>query len=155
MGVKKANIRDLDEILNIINETNKKYYQDIITPGYFRDPVLTNNDLRELFQRMTFFIYEKDNRIVGVAAFEPKSDVLGEMHWVYILSNYQRLGIGTSLVKHIEKEAKKKKFQVLKVPTSEKAYWATNFYTKLGYEEIERKQLPEDKIVIFRKKLKK
>jgi putative acetyltransferase len=153
MHVFQANDSEIKEILFVINETNKKYYKSIITPEYYKDPVLTENDFKNLIEKMTFFTYKIKDKIVGVAAFEPKTDELAEMHWVYVLSEYQRRGVGKSLVQHIETEAKKMNFKVLRLPTSEQAHWARDFYLKLGYEVIERRQLPEDNVIILQKRL--
>ena len=154
MGVFKADINDLEQILIVINETNRRYYRTIIPPDYFKEPVLTSNEMLKLFKKMDFYIYKKAGITIGVTAFEPKSDNSGEVHWVYVLPSHERKGIGTSLMKYIEVEAKKRKYKTLKLPTSEQAYWATNFYRKLGYKLTERVNAPEGNMLIFEKKLR-
>jgi N-acetylglutamate synthase-like GNAT family acetyltransferase len=143
MSVKKASLQDIESILFIINTSVRDAYRNIIPPHEFKDPVLTLEQLKKEFHQMTFYAYRLENKLIGVAALQIAKSENGAVRWVHVLPEHRRLGVGTSLIKHIESEAKKlrlKKLQVVYV--WEKAYWAKNFYTKLGYKKRETTTLP-------------
>lgn len=130
-----------EEILSIINTSNQEAYKKIIPREHFREPVLSLEKLLKDFERMTFYVYKSEGRVVGVAALQIESEETGRIHWVYILPEYQRRGIGTALVTHLERKAREMGLRKLRLLTVEKARWAVNFYKRLGYylaEKIER-----------------
>ena len=153
MSIYKAKTKDLNAILFVINESNREKYKTIIPPDYFKEPVLTTEEISELFNKMTFFMYKLNDAIVGVGALDVKDEELAEIHWVYVLPKFQNKGIGTALMNHLETEAHNKKLGILQVPTSMRAYWARNFYVKLGYRLIEERETPEGGIALFEKRL--
>ena len=136
-------MKHVESILFVINKSNTDAYRDIIPPQHFQDPVLTLDKLLEEFECMIFYTYRLEDKLVGVAALKVEKNQLGCIRWVHVLPEHQRKGIGTSLIKHIEKEGEKmrlKKFRVLYV--RQRADWARNFYTKLGYKIGDRVILP-------------
>jgi len=131
--IEKACSDDLEDILEVINTSNREVFKCIIPKDYFQDPVLSRQELLKLFERMAFYVYRSEQRIVGVAALSVKNAGEGQIHWVYILPKHQRQGIGKALVTHLEKEAGEKHLHRLKLHTAGTALWAINFYEKLGY----------------------
>jgi len=90
---------------------------------------------------MSFYVYKSGGRIVGVAALEVKGKGRGRIHWVYILPEYQRRGIGTALVRYVEQKAKEIGLKRLRLLTVGQAEWAVSFYERLGYvlaDKVER-----------------
>lgn len=138
MGVCQADIKDVDRVLFVINKSNSEAYRRIIPPEYFTEPVITLNELLKELEEMTFYTYKVKESTIGVAALRVKRGGVGRIRWVYILPGHQRKGFGTSLVNHIENEALKMGLRKLVVLTNANAYWARNFYTKLGYKMIDR-----------------
>jgi N-acetylglutamate synthase-like GNAT family acetyltransferase len=153
MGVRKANLRDASEVLSVINISNAEAYRKIIPLQYFKEPVFAYEDILEKFKQMDFYVYELEGKIVGVAALEPKGD-LANIRFVYVLPEHQRKGVGTSLVKYIEGEAKRFGFRKLRVPYVDmNADWAINFYKKLGYRVVERREKAWGFNLFFEKEL--
>jgi N-acetylglutamate synthase-like GNAT family acetyltransferase len=154
MSVYKAGIRDIEGILFVINRSNSEAYRKIIPAEYFREPVLSKDELMEDFGRMTFYAYKVEENTVGVAALRVVSDEVGQVRWVYILPEHQRKGVGTSIMRRVENEARKMRLKKLIVPdVHEKAFWARNFYTKLGYTQVGRTPRPWGDNVIYEKNL--
>jgi GNAT superfamily N-acetyltransferase len=152
MGVYKADIKSIEEILFVINKSNGEAYRKIIPREYFREPVLGIDELMIDFGRMTFYAYKVEENTVGVAALKVVGDEVGQIRWVYILPEHQRKGVGTSIIKRVESEAKRLKLKKLMVPdVHEKAQWARNFYTKLGYTAVGRTSRPWGDSVIYEK----
>jgi len=84
------------EILEVINTSNRIAYKGIIPREHFREPVLTEEELLEGFERMMFYAWESRSKIVGVAALQDLGKGVGRVRYVYILPGYQRQGIGTA-----------------------------------------------------------
>lgn len=79
---------------------------------------------------------------------------MGYVRFVYILPEHQRKGIGTSLVTYIEVEARKLGLRKLIVPYVDvNAYWAINFYIKLGFKVVEKREKPWGYDLFFEKEL--
>jgi N-acetylglutamate synthase-like GNAT family acetyltransferase len=151
--IEKACPDNAKEILLVINTSNREAYKNIIPKEYFREPVLSLEKLLEDFERMTFYIYESEGRIVGVAALQIESDEVGRIHWVYILPEHQRRGIGTALVVHLEQKAREIGLRRLRLLTVGKANWAVNFYKKLGYNLADKIERPWGFDVFMEKEL--
>jgi N-acetylglutamate synthase-like GNAT family acetyltransferase len=152
MSVYKTDIKDIEGILSVINKSNSEAYRKIIPREYFKEPVLSMGELTQDFRRMTFYACKVKENTVGVAALKVVGEDVGQIRWVYILPEHQRKGVGTSIIKRVENEAKKMKLKRLIVPdVHEKAYWARNFYTKLGYAAVGRTPKPWGDNVIYEK----
>ena len=108
MEVRRADADDAERILFVINTTNAEQFKDIIPPGYFRSPVLDEVQVIDLMHRMSFIVSEHDGNVVGVAAsYECEPGVI-EVHWVYVLVEFQGRGIGSRMVSDIEEEARRR-----------------------------------------------
>ncbi|MFX1513837.1 MAG: GNAT family N-acetyltransferase [Promethearchaeota archaeon] len=153
MSIHRADFKDIKTIQSVINKSNSEAYREIMPPEYFKEPVLTLDELQKDFRHMIFYIYEIEEKIVGVAALKVWDDEVGQIRWVYILPEYQKKRIGTALIIYIEKEAIKTNLKELRVLTNENAYWARNFYVKLGYKLTDRVPRPWGDDIIYKKEL--
>jgi len=153
MLVHRAKIEDLESVLFVINKSNSEAYRKIIAKKYFKEPVLTMDELLEDFERMSFYAYRIGKDTVGVAALKMLNDEVGQIRWVYILPEHQRKGVGTSLVNHVENEAVKMRLKKLRVLTNDNAYWAKTFYSKLGYKMVDKIPRPWGDDAIYEKTL--
>jgi GNAT superfamily N-acetyltransferase len=151
--IKKACSDDVEEILSIINTSNREAYKNIIPKQYFREPVLSLEKLLDDFRKMTFYVYKSGGRVLGVAALQIESEETGRIHWVYILPEHQRRGIGTALVTHLERKGREIGLRKLRLLTVGKARWAVNFYEKLGYDLAGRIERPWGFDVFMEKEL--
>ena len=109
--------------------------------------------LLEDFERKTFYVYKSGGRVVGVAALQIESEETGKIHWVYVLPEHQRRGIGTALVTHLEREGREIGLRKLRLTTVEKARWAVSFYKKLGYDLAGKTERPWGFDVFMEKEL--
>jgi len=150
--VRKASLKDAESILHVINASNREAFSKIIPKEYFKEPILSMKELLRDFKRMAFYVFEGDRVVVGVSALKVEGDV-GRIRWVYVLPEHQRKGIGTALIRNIEKEAKEIDLKKLWLLTSEKAYWAVNFYKKHGYKLVDRIKRPYGYDVIMEKEM--
>jgi len=139
--IREACRGDAEVIASLINESNYHAYKNLIPREYFRHPVVSSEEILRDMGRMNFYVYELGGEVVGVAALMPRFDEgVGIVRWVYVHPRFWRRGIGTALMKRVEKEARALGLRKLRLKTLENA-WAVNFYLKLGFvvkEYIER-----------------
>ncbi|MFW9852335.1 MAG: GNAT family N-acetyltransferase [Candidatus Thorarchaeota archaeon] len=136
--IEKASINDTTKITTIVNESNKEYYKNIISKEFFKDPVVSIDDILEDFNRMDFYLYKIKSKAVGVSSLMIKED-LGVICKMYVLPEYQNKGVGTKLMKDLEMKAKKLKLKKLRLL----AIWSNNkkiidFYEKFGFKIVEK-----------------
>jgi GNAT superfamily N-acetyltransferase len=132
--IEQAGPDDADEILAVINTTDREAYRAIIPKEHFVEPILSLDKLLEDFARMTFYVHRSEGRVVGVAALYVENEESGRVRWVFVLPEYQRQGIGTALVSHVERRAREMGLRRLRLVTPARAGWALRFYGRLGYE---------------------
>lgn len=89
-----------------------------------------------------FSLLDHDGVIVGCAALYPFSkDKMAEMACLVVMPEYQRLGYGDLLRKHIETTAKKLKLKRLFLLTTRTAQW----FTERGFAEEGLDSLPSER----------
>jgi len=151
--IEKARSNDAEEILSLINKTNREAYKNIIPKEHLKMPVLSLKELLEVFEKMTFYVYKSADRIVGVAALQIESEETGKLNWVYVLPKHQRKGIGTTLIIHLERKAREIGLKRMRLRTIGKADQAVNFYKKLGYRSAVKIEVPWGFDVFMEKEL--
>ena len=151
--IEEACLDDAEMILSVVNTTNREAYKNVIPNEHFREPVLSLEDLSKDFERMTFYLYRSESRILGVAALQVESEETGRIHWVYILPEHQRRGFGTALMTYLERKAREMGLRRLRLLTVGKASWAVTFYEKLGYHLADKVERPWGFDVFMEKEL--
>jgi GNAT superfamily N-acetyltransferase len=110
-------------IRKTLNEINSKFYPQSVIQ--FMSNEYSPQFLIKISQERDFLVAILDDKIVGSATLF--NDYIGT---VFVHPEYQGKGIGTSLMQHIERLAKRKKINTLQLEASINS---VNFYTKLGY----------------------
>lgn len=125
-----------DDTLKIINEAARAY-KDVIPQDRWKDPYMLPEELEEeIGSGVEFFGYEVGQELVGVAGIQPVEDTTLIRH-TYVLSDYQRKGIGGKLLQHLINLAQTP--EVL-VGTWKAAYWAIRFYRKYGFSLVSEEE---------------
>ena len=128
--------KNISDILYVINDASLKY-KGIIPNDCWHEPYMTKQKLiSEFTNGVRMFGYNKDNTLVGVMGIQELKDVTLIRH-AYILTRYQGLGIGKSLLQNLYKI---KKNSCLLVGTWRDATWAIQFYEKFGFVLHTKKQ---------------
>ncbi|UCH05627.1 MAG: GNAT family N-acetyltransferase [Candidatus Thorarchaeota archaeon] len=131
--IEKAKPDDVQEMLLVINKANREAFVGIIPKEHFREPIITHEQFNECSERMTFYVHRQKGVVVAVAALGAEDQDCGRIRWVYVLREYQRQGIGTALVLHLEREARGMGLSRARLVTDNDATWAIAFYERLGY----------------------
>ena len=128
--------QDLSSILYVINDSAIKY-KGVIPDDCWHEPYMLEKELVNEFDNgVRMFSYNKNNKLVGVMGIQELKDVTLIRH-AYILTNYQGMGIGKSLLKYL---FKLNKSSYLFVGTWQDATWAIRFYEKFGFICLNKKQ---------------
>ena len=128
--------KNISNILYVINDASLKY-KGIIPNDCWHEPYMTKQKLiSEFANDVRMFGYNKDSNLVGVMGIQELKDVTLIRH-AYILTQYQGLGIGKSLLQHLFKI---KTSSCLLVGTWRDATWAIQFYEKFGFVLHTKKQ---------------
>ena len=128
--------KNISNILYVINDASLKY-KGIIPNDCWHEPYMTKQKLiSEFANGVRMFGYNKDSNLVGVMGIQELKDVTLIRH-AYILTQYQGLGIGKSLLQHLFKI---KTSSCLLVGTWRDATWAIQFYEKFGFVLHTKKQ---------------
>lgn len=137
---------DINTIFRVINDAAQAY-EGIIPTDRWDDPYMPIDELKEEIEAgVKFFGWEEEeegDKLIGVMGFQPVKDTTLIRH-AYVLSEYQRRGIGKKLLIYLMSLAKTP--EVL-VGTWEDATWAIQFYEKYGFKLV----TPKEKDRLLRK----
>ena len=126
------NIDDKEEIYHVINEAASDSYKGVIPDDQYSDPYMTKEELEGEMDKMQFFCYKKNNKIMGVMGFQQIKGVTLIRH-AYVLPEWQRQGVGSSLLEYLKE---KTETEYLLVGTWKAATWAIEFYRKHGFSKL-------------------
>ena len=109
-------------------------------PGtVFFDP--TTDNLFELFKKegSLYYVVEKDNKLVGGAGIYPTINLpigVVEIVKIYIIPQARKFGLGSFLMQHLFKEAKKLNYSSVYLETMPELSAAVNLYYQIGFKKI-------------------
>ncbi len=134
--IRKLISADFCTILRVVNEAAMAY-KDIIPPDRWKEPYMPAEELREeIAAGVDFFGYEENEEVIGVMGIQKVRDVTLIRH-AYVLTRYQRNGIGARLLRQLLTLAET---SVVLVGTWEAAWWAVCFYEKYGFKLTSREE---------------
>jgi N-acetylglutamate synthase-like GNAT family acetyltransferase len=130
--IRRSTHADFDAILSIINDAAKAY-RGVIPADRWHDPYMAADELaREIDTGgIAFWIGEQDGRVIGVMGIQDKGDVALVRH-AYVASGTQRSGVGTRLLRHVERLVDKP----ILIGTWTAAAWAIDFYRRNGFATL-------------------
>jgi ribosomal protein S18 acetylase RimI-like enzyme len=133
---------DLREILYLINKINREWYSTIIPEEHYQDPFLTRKQLDHMATFMDFFVLREEGHIIAVGSFSSRDEKTAWIPLMHVHSKYQRMGIGSSLLRYLEKKAVALNFTKIQLETDSEAKWAINFYEKHGFSIFKKDKNP-------------
>ena len=133
---------DLEEILSLVNRVVAEWFIKIIPEEHYREPFLSQKQFDQMATFMEFFVLRRDGQIIAVGSFSSRDEKTAWIPLMHVLSKYQRMGIGSSLMRFLETKAKSFKYKKIQLETDSEAEWAINFYTKHGYSVFQKDKNP-------------
>jgi len=128
--------QDFSSILRVINDVAQAY-KGIIPNDRWKEPYMSAKELREQIDSgVKFFGLKEKGEIIAVMGIQHVKDVTLIRH-AYVLTKYQRRGIGGKLLKYLMSLAK---CPEILVGTWADANWAIQFYGKHGFELTSSKE---------------
>ena len=138
MSIRGSKNEDFSLIHEVIND-GACAYRDVIPADCWHEPYMSKEELlQEIDNGIEFWISDSPKEINGVMGIQDKIDVCLIRH-AYVRTNAQRDGVGSELLKHIEKLTEKP----ILIGTWAAASWAIQFYQKHRYQLIEKSETPD------------
>lgn len=129
--IRKCSVAEKDRICLIVNDAARAY-RGHIPPDRYREPYMPMEELLAEMAEMNMFGWVEDSDLVAVMSQQPVKDVTLIRH-AYVLTPYQKKGIGTRLLEHIVDQTAAGR---LLVGTWAAATWAISFYEKHGFQPM-------------------
>ena len=105
---------------------------------YANQGLLLPRALSDLYENTRdFIIYREEMKIIGTSALHICWEDLGEIRSLAVLPEQTKKGIGSELVNHCEVQARQLGLQKTFTLT-----YQESFFTKLGYQKIDKNSLP-------------
>ena len=128
--------KNISKILYVVNNAALKY-RGIIPDDCWHEPYMLKKELvNEFNNSVRMFGYKKDSKLIGVMGIQELKNVTLIRH-AYVLTHYQGMGVGKSLLQYLFKINKNSS---LFVGTWRDATWAIQFYKKFGFILHTKKQ---------------
>lgn len=144
-GIRKATIFDLPEIESCAIAAYTLYVERI-----GREPAPMVANFAASIGKGHLYVAQEDGQIVGFVVFYPKQDHV-HLENVAVIPGFQNRGIGTSLIRFVEKEAQQDGFSRIELYTNARMTENLELYPRLGYEQFDRRVEDGFDRVYFRK----
>ena len=123
---------DFDAILRVINDAAWAY-RGVIPNDRWKEPYMSPEELKEEIETgVRFFGWIDNDRLLGVMGIQPIREITLIRH-AYVVTKYQRRGIGARLLEHLMNLAASPEIMV---GTWADAIWAIRFYEKHGFKLV-------------------
>ncbi len=127
---------DFSSILRVINDAAQAY-KDVIPDDRWNEPYMSAEELKqEIEAGIRFFGWVEGKDLLGVGGIQPIKDTTLVRH-TYVVTKYQRKGIGSRLLEHLISLAKTPE---ILVGTWADATWAIRFYEKHDFKLVSPKE---------------
>lgn len=133
--IRKCTRADVPQMFEVINDAARAY-EGVIPGDCWHIPYMSLKELKsEIRDGVEFWGLEKNGKLAGIMGIQDRGEVTLFRH-AYVRTRQRRHGIGTQLLRHLEKMTTK---PVL-IGTWLAATWAIRFYEKNGYCVLSRRR---------------
>ena len=119
----------MDNTLRQIEDKDLEFIQKSLKENWGSVNVVTRNKLYDA-SKLPGFIAEKEEQILGFLTYRTESD---EIEIITLNSFKERIGVGTSLIDAVTKEAVSRKVKRIWLITTNDNYPAVKFYQRRGF----------------------
>mgnify|MGYP001194566925 CR=1 FL=1 len=126
MLIRKAKIADAKTIQNLLT-------------GYANQGLMLSSSLAEIYDRIrAYHVAEENGQVIGVSALKVSWEDLAEVRSLAVSEDAKGLGLGRKLVDACLDEARSLGIKRVFALT-----YQVDFFRKLGFEEIDKAELPQ------------
>ncbi len=100
-----------------------------------------------------FLVALVDGKVVGMGAFRPIDSCTVEIKRMRVHPAYQRQGIGTAILQHLEDRAKRGGYRKFILDTTVQQLAAQKFYEKFGYQQSRRAEISGYECILYEKEI--
>jgi len=130
--IRKLAASEFDAVLTVVNDAAQAY-KGVIPQDRWHEPYMPASELEsEIAFGVEFYGWIENGVLVAVMGIQLVKDVTLIRH-AYVLTAYQRRGIGEKLLKRLMRLALT---DTVLVGTWEAVYWAVRFYEKHGFKLV-------------------
>jgi len=130
--IRSLSSSDFTPILRVIANAAQAY-KDVIPDDRWKEPYMSAEELKEEIEAgCRFFGWVEDEDLLGVGGIQAIKDTTLIRH-TYVVTSFQRRGIGGRLLKYLMNSAKTPE---ILVGTWAEATWAIQFYEKHGFKLV-------------------
>jgi len=123
---------DFASILEVVNDAAQAF-KGVIPDDRWKEPYMSAGELKkEIEAGVTFYGWVENNTLIGLMGVQSVKDTTLIRH-SYVLTTYQRRGIGGTLLEHLRNLVKTPE---ILVGTWQDATWAIHFYEKHGFKLV-------------------
>ena len=127
---------DFDSILKVVNDAAQAF-KGVIPDDRWKEPYMSAAELqKEIEAGVRFYGWVEDNTLFGLMGVQSVKDTTLIRH-SYVLTTYQRRGIGGKLLAHLKNLVKTPE---ILVGTWQDATWAIHFYEKHGFKLVSHRE---------------
>ena len=131
MVIRQSTEADFAAIHAIINDAALAY-RGVIPADRWHEPYMPADELKkEIEDGVMFWVAEQEVGVSGVMGIQDKGDVALVRH-AYVATTTQRSGVGTRLLRHVERIIDKP----ILIGTWAGASWAIEFYGRNGFTMV-------------------
>ena len=133
--IRECTESDFTMMIETINDAAQAY-KGVIPDDCWNEPYMPSEELRcEIEDGVVFWGLEQDGQLLGIMGIQDKDDLTLIRH-AYVRTQAQKLGIGTTLLQHLENITEKP----ILIGTWAAASWAISFYEKNGYTVVSEEE---------------
>ncbi len=118
----------------------------------FEDELLQINDMYT-WPHGAILLCRQQHIFIGCVAIRRKDDTVAELKRMYVKPGFQKLGVGTALLKNAITKAKELGYKKIVLDTLDTMTTAINLYTQAGFYKIEPYYFNPEKNAVFFEKI--
>ncbi|MFX0185049.1 MAG: GNAT family N-acetyltransferase [Candidatus Hodarchaeota archaeon] len=139
--IRRATIKDVHEIYEILSESFKPYHQYYTPEAYQKtvnSPIVIKKRIMSQKKEVLVVTYRKE--IVGTASLTKQRKGRFHIRSMAVKPNYQNKGIGKCILEKIDKIAKEGHTKIISLECFEPLTNAIGLYERLGYRRTDKKR---------------
>ncbi len=132
---------EIGELRTIVMDIWPQTFSKILNPeqiDYMLEMMYSPEVIRkELSNGVIWEKIQVDDRPAGYISFSPYQGDIAKLHKIYLLSEFQGMGLGAEVIRYIKEECRKRGFKHLRLNVNKQNLKAYDCYLRSGFRQIE------------------